>query len=241
MTRKKLIAIVYNENHYRQQGVNLHILFKHFLNMDSNKELEQPNKDSGTGVEQPSNQWADKLIKLQDWTEVSIDELKSWYLRQSDYTKKSQALAEERKNADNPELDQTKKILKDMWFATVDELTELKKFKDEVLTEKQKLAQETEFNEFTNNFSSLSDNQKTILKDLKKVYTDKSYKDILKETWFVDASLLEKAKTSGGVVWGASLWIPEKKEEISINPKVAQKFWLKSKWEIADLKSKFNL
>jgi len=56
MTRKKLIAIVYNENHYRQQGVNLHILFKHFLNMDSNKELEQPNKDSGTGVEQPSNQ-----------------------------------------------------------------------------------------------------------------------------------------------------------------------------------------
>jgi hypothetical protein len=50
------------------------------------------------------------------------------------------------------------------------------------LTEKQKLAQETEFNEFTNNFSSLSDNQKTILKDLKKVYTDKSYKDILKET-----------------------------------------------------------
>jgi len=35
-------------------------------------------------------------------------------MRQSDYTKKTTALAEEKKSADNPELDQTKKILKDM-------------------------------------------------------------------------------------------------------------------------------
>jgi len=59
--------------------------------MDSNKKLEQPVVDSGSGVEQPNNQ--SETIKLTDWTEVTLDELKSWYLRQSDYTKKTQALA----------------------------------------------------------------------------------------------------------------------------------------------------
>ncbi len=206
--------------------------------MDSKENLEQLETDSGAWQEQPSNP---DTIKLADGSEVTIDELKSWYLRQSDYTKKTQALAEEKKSADNPELDQTKKILKDMWFATTEELSELKKFKEDIMTEKQKAAQDNEFNEFTNNFTSLSDSQKSILKDLKKVYTDKSYKDILKETWFVDQALLEKAKTSWGVVWGAMLWIPEKKEEVSVNPRVARKFWLKSKWELADLRSQFNL
>jgi len=206
--------------------------------MESKENLEQLETDSGTWKEQPSNP---DNIKLADGSEVTIDELKSWYMRQSDYTKKTTALAEEKKSADNPELDQTKKILKDMWFATVEEISDLKKFKEEFLTDKQKLAQENEFNDFANDFKSLSDNQKTILKDLKKVYTDKSYKDILKETWFVDQALLDKAKTSWGVVWWASLWIPEKKEEISISPKVAKKFWIKSKWELEDIKSKFNL
>lgn len=205
--------------------------------MDSKENLEQPWTDSGAWNEQPSN--PDK-IKLADGSEVTIDELKSWYMRQSDYTKKTQTLAEQKKSADNPELDQTKKILKDMWFATVDEIADLKKFKEESMTEKQKQTAEKEFNDFASQFT-LDESQKNILKDLKKVHTDKSYDDILKSTWFIEQSKLEKAKTSWWVVWWEKLWIPIKKEEPSINPKVAKKFWLKSKWELEDIKSKFNL
>ena len=144
--------------------------------MDSNNELEQPVVDSGTSVEQPSTP---DTHTLSDGTEVSLDELKSWYLRQSDYTKKTQALAKEKEVPKNPELDETKKILQDMGFATVEELADLKKFRDDSLTEKQNQATKNEFNEFAGQYKTLWDSQKTILRDLKKVYPDKSYDDIL--------------------------------------------------------------
>jgi hypothetical protein len=49
-------------------------------------------------------------VKLADGTEITIDELQKGYMRQSDYTKKTQELAQKRKettqsdNSDNNEL-----------------------------------------------------------------------------------------------------------------------------------------
>ncbi len=207
--------------------------------MDSNNELEQPVVDSGASVEQPSNQSEESKVTLSDGTEVSMEELKNWYLRQSDYTKKTQALAKEKEEPKNPELDETKKILQDMGFATVEELADLKKFKEESLTEKQNQTAQNEFNEFVGQYKTLWESQKNILKDLKKVYPDKSYDDILQTTGFVDQVMLEKSK--GGSIKGESLWIPQPKEELKINKNVARKHNLKSSWELAEIRSQFNL
>lgn len=212
--------------------------------MDSEKTTEQPITDSGVNTEQPSNTGIDK-VALPDGTEVDIDELKNWYLRQSDYTKKAQALAEERKKLDTPENEEaakTKQILKEMGFATVDELVELKKFKEETLTEKQKLAADKEFNDFANQFDELNDNHKKIIKDLKKVYSDKSYDEILKETGFIDEAKLSQAKSKQWLPVGASLWVSSKKEEVvQPRPEVMKKFGLKPSSEISDIRSQFWL
>jgi len=132
------------------------------------------------------------------------------------------------------------KILKEAWVATLDDIADLKKFKEDTASEKARIAADQEFDSFAVNFS-LSDSQKVILKDLKKVHTDKSYEDILKSTWFVEQSLLEKAKISWGVK-GNSLWIPEsKKEEVLISPTAARKLNLKPASELNKIKSQFNL
>jgi len=68
------------------------------------------------------------------------------------------------------------------------------------LTKEQKAAEEKEFNDFAGKFNTLTESQKSILKDLKIVHTDKSYDEILKTTNFIDQSLLEKSKV--GVVMG---------------------------------------
>lgn len=207
--------------------------------MDSNNELEQPKVDSGTSVEQPSSQNEETKVTLSDGTEVSIEELKNWYLRQSDYTKKTTALAEEkRKVSENPELDETKKILQEMWFTTKEELAELKRFKEDILTEKEQKEADAEFNNFAGQFKTLGDSQKNILKDLKKVYPDKSYDEILQSTWFIDQAILDKAKWTGSVKW-ASLWVAKPKEELKINPKVSQKYNLKSAGEISKIRQQF--
>ena len=138
------------------------------------------------------------------------------------------------------ELWETKTIIKELWFATTDELEDFKKFKSDILTREQKATDDKTFDDFTSQFNTLTDSEKNILRDLKQVYPDKEYSDILKTTNFIDQSLLEKSK--GWVVMGwDNIWLPRPKEVQTIDPKIAQKMNLKSSSEIADIRSKFNI
>lgn len=168
--------------------------------------------------------------------------LESYNNLQSEFTKKSQKLAEyEKGNSwEDDELSRTKEVLKEMGFATVEELKELKDFKDTVLTKEQQAKADQEFDNFASKFNSLNDSQKSILKDLKKVYPDQDYQEILKKTGFVDQSLLEKSK-AGQVVGWDNIWLPTQKEKPSINPVVAKRLNLKPSSELQDIRSKFNI
>ena len=202
-----------------------------------NKAGEQAQNGNSTAWDnQPSTQTYSVNGQEMTWDKL----LESYNNLQTEFTKKSQKLSEFEKSNSNPELEQTKKVLLDMWFTTKEQIEELKQFKDQVLTEKQKQEQEQEFNEFVWKYNTLSDSQKDIIRDLKKVHSDKDYLEILKTTNFLDQALLEKSKT-GWDIKGDSLWIPQPEKKEEINPKVARKFWLKSKSEIDEIKSKFNL
>jgi len=73
-------------------------------------------------------------------------------------------------------------------------LEDFKKFKSEILTKEEQAKENQAFEDFASQFNTLTESQKTVLKDLKKVHTDKDYSDILKMTDFIDQSLLEKSK-----------------------------------------------
>lgn len=215
--------------------------------MDSNKKEGQLAwQEPNSGTEQPKviDSWTEQLFTITvNWEEKKLtrEEIEKWFMMQSDYTKKTQALSEEKKNISNPELEETKKVLQELWFATIDELSELKKFRDETLSEKQKNQQEKDFNNFVSQFNTLTESQKNILKDLKKVYTDKSYDDILESSGFLDSSLLERAKQWRKAMWDA-LWVSkEKPKEVLVDPKILEKKGWKPKSEIDSLKSKFWL
>lgn len=62
------------------------------------EQLGEAETDSAT-VEQPT-QSSDGVYRLKDGTEVPLDELENGYLRQSDYTRKTQELAQQRAEAE---------------------------------------------------------------------------------------------------------------------------------------------
>ncbi len=143
-------------------------------------------------------------------------------------------------SSEDEETAKTKEILKEMWFATTEQLDDFKKFQSEMLTKEQKAEEDKKFDDFTSKFNTLSDSQKTILKDLKQIHTDKSYDEILKTTNFVSESLIAKSKETQVMGWD-NIWLPQPKEKQVMNPKVAARLWLKPASELADIRSKFNI
>ena len=73
---------------------------------------EQPEEDSsGDEGEGGAPEKKPEKVKLDDGTEVDIDELKKGYMRQSDYTKKTQELASKSKSEQQAELDKAKQVV----------------------------------------------------------------------------------------------------------------------------------
>ena len=180
-----------------------------------------------------NNQPAEKLFSV-NGKEVSwATLLESYNNLQKDYTQKSQELSEKNKSAWDEEQDKTKEILKNMGFATTEELDEFRDFKKSIESDKDVASKNKEFDDFISDFKTLTEPQKVILKDLKKLHTDKDYSEILKTTWFIDQAQIEKSKLSAAPLGWANIWLPAKQEEeknIMDRPNV-KKFWMLSKEE----------
>lgn len=173
--------------------------------MELKENKEQPIKDSSITDNQPNaddkGSEMDQTHTLSDGTEVSTEELKNGYMRQSDYTKKTTALAEEKKSysdEDQAAMD----LLKKAGFATMDDI--------KAFWEKQ--ATEQELDTFKHSFHTLNAAQLKTVQDLKKVNPDKSYEQIAEDYGIIDEVNLQRAKW--GSIRGNNLWIPqpEKKE-----------------------------
>jgi ribosomal protein S8 len=126
-----------------------------------------------------------------DWQKLTLDELKAGYLRQSDYTKKTQELASKRKELENIKpadlTDAEKNMLewiKKQWFVSKDELEK---------TAYQQ-TQEIELRELITNAPQLK-SQEAAIRRLQQVEWW-SYEEIIQKYGFMDADKLVKAKES---------------------------------------------
>ena len=201
--------------------------------MDPIKKEEQPNTDSDLENGQPLGANPDDAdlftVKVNgEEKQVTRDELINGYMRQSDYTKKTTELSEEKR-----------KVLEGMWLSEED-ITDLKNFKDSVLSEKQQAEKDKKFNEFTSQFSSLTDSQKKILKDLSSTQPDKELQELVVEYWMIDQSLIEKSKW-GNAIKGDSPFLPKEEEKPKIDPTIARRYNIKPKGEIDNIKAKMGL
>ena len=142
-----------------------------------------------------------------DGEKVSLSTLKEWKangLRQSDYTRKTQELAQQRKELESKQipvqadddLERAKAILKQSGFVTREDLD----------AERQKLLNEQSEKERARQLESeLSKNQsfssyKPAIEAMMKIHPDKSIDEILVLGGFIDQSKLEKAN-SRNEVW----------------------------------------
>lgn len=200
-----------------------------------------PSSESGQPTGSMLDMSAEVEVKIGDEIQkVTIEELQKWYMRQADYTKKTTALSEDKKKILDPELEQAQKVLQELWFAKTDDLKGLIEFKEQYLTEKQIQSANQEFEDFAKWYSSLSDAHKSILKDLKKVHSDKSYDEILESSGLLDQSLIEKSKQARKI-WSETIWLSVEEKKASINPEVLKKRNIKPASDILEIKSKFNL
>lgn len=212
------------------------------MELDKNgKPITEPNNPSG----EPSNSAVDLSTEVEiqiNWEtkKVTLQELQNGYMRQADYTKKTTTLSEDKKKLLDPRLEEARKVMEEMWFAKVEDITDLIKFKDQFMSEKQSQESDKEFTTFVSQFKTLSDSQKTIIRDLKKFQSDKSYDEILESSWFLDQSLIDKSKTSRRI-WGESLWISKEEEKASVSASVKKRMWIKSSSEVSDIINTFNL
>lgn len=158
--------------------------------------MEQPttdNLDKGSETRQDS----DSQVFEIDGQELTLDELKNGYLRQSDYTKKTQELAEKRKELEwmktSDMTDDEKQMLewiKKQWFVSKDEL--------ERTTFQQ--SQELELREIIANAPSLKSQEHAIRKLQEAEWW--SYEEIIHKYGFMEKDKLQKAKQSRvKVVW----------------------------------------
>jgi len=154
----------------------------------------------GTSNEQPG-------IEV-DWEKVSLEDIKErkgGYLRQSDYTKKTQEVATMRKEleskiseANQPKIEETddvkaaREFLKNEGVVTKSDLENLQK------------AQEAEFKfrEMLDINPNLSTHEQAI-RDLQKA-TWEAYEDVITKYWFSNSDKLSKAKQANKtLVWGS--------------------------------------
>jgi len=168
----------------------------------------QPITDPATNSKQPETNNGSQTIDMGDGNEITLDELKSGYMRQSDYTKKTQALAEDKKELTWEE-------------ALKAQIDELSSFKNTQL-EKEEL-----WNLLWS--VNLSEAQLKMVQDLKKVNSDKSLLEIANDYWITEEAKLNNYKWSFNVKgWSFALPIKEEPYKVDLsnagyNPEQAAK------------------
>lgn len=136
------------------------------------------------GSEQPQT---DSLIDV-NWEKIDIEELKKWYLRQSDYTRKTQELSKLKKESElTPEEKTALDFFKNNGFATKEDLENL------LHTTKQ----DTNLKEIISSNPDLAPYEKAI-KDLSnKLWI--AVEDVIEKYGFKSKDKLAKAKNQGDI------------------------------------------
>lgn len=177
--------------------------------MDSNETLDLQDQTSAD-ENQGNNQ--EQFIEI-NWEQISLDELKKGYLRQSDYTRKTQELAKEREqsmrqsNDDEPDdVKAAEAFLKSKGYLTKAEMdalleAKLKAQKDEITLEKIIDANPT-----------LKQHEEAIRKIAQ--IDNSAIEDIVVKYNFITTDKLSKAKANRDLVWG---WTKEQSEKVDIS------------------------
>lgn len=171
-------------------------------------QLDQPSKESvitdDMEIEVP-------VFKDSNWNpvteKVKLAELKSGYLRQSDYTRKSQELAKQREEIQSKQADATtpdelqavETLRKKYGFVTREEL----ELQAQQMAESQKLSQLIDSNPDLKQYE-------WAIKEIGKS-TNMAYEDIIVKYWFASKDKLEKARSSRwDVKWSLDKWPKQK-------------------------------
>lgn len=173
--------------------------------MELDKTTDQPLAESGAD-NQPDTNTDSNTIDLGNGETVTLDELKSGYMKGKDYTKKTQELSKQKEELQLSDTDLALvETLKKAGFATVDEMANYKREQ----SDKEELW----------NFvwsSGLSETQLKMVVDLKKVNPDASYWDIAKNYWLIDEAKLNKVKGWMAIKWN-SFALPVKEEPYKVD------------------------
>jgi hypothetical protein len=101
------------------------------LDRSDSSQVDTPNPSDTDGqpAKEPKTETEETKVSLDDGTEVTIDELKSGYMKDSDYRQKTEALAREREQASeskiNPDVLEAVEVLKGAGVATKDDLAQM--------------------------------------------------------------------------------------------------------------------
>lgn len=173
--------------------------------MELDKTTDQPLGESGDDNQPETNPGSD-AIDLGNGDTVTLEELKSGYMKGKDYTKKTQELSKQKEELklSDKELALVETFTK-AGFATVDELANFKK----------EQADKEEFSNFAW-AADLSETQLKMVIDLKKVNPDASYWDIAKDYWLIDEAKLNRVKGGMSIKW-SSFALPKKEEPYKVD------------------------
>jgi len=151
------------------------------------------------GTSQAWSQEQPQFIEI-DWEQISIEDVKKWFLRQSDYTKKTQELAKQREEIERmrqwqqaPEQQEDEKVV-DEYLKSKGYLT-----KSDFEKEKEALKQESYFDKFFDANPDLSKHEEAI-RAIAKV-DNSALEDIVVKYNFSTSDKLQKAKSSRSLVW----------------------------------------
>lgn len=148
----------------------------------------QPSEDTAIDSKQPES--GDGNVFEVNGETVSLEELKNGYMRQGDYTKKTQELAKEKKSKAEAE-DQELSPEDERFISLVEKQGYIKKDTlDMIESNRQK---EATFKEFSTTYTSLNDGQLQAIKELAKVW-GKTYEEVATDYWFLEEARLAKSK-----------------------------------------------
>lgn len=200
--------------------------------------MEQPNdglQPNGDNSQENSEKFNVKVGTDANWDpimqEVTKDELLNGYLRQQDYTRKTQEIAEVRKQKEQEatkgdETEEVKKTLKQLGFATKDEIQEYVVSLARQQTEEQKLSNLIQSNPELKQFE-------WAIKEIAK--TDNSaIEDIIVKYGFSTHDKLTQAKNTRSLVWNSNANGGDKPKSVAdMNDAEYAKFkaWIEKKWD----------
>lgn len=193
-------------------------------NINTPNESEQPVVDSTINDDMEIEV---SIFKDENWNpvteKVKLSELKNWYLKWADYTRKMQDLAEQRKQIEKAqdeattpdELQAVETLRKKYWFVTRDELeAQAKKMADE-----QKLSQVIDSNPDLKQFE-------WAIREIGKS-SNMAYEDIIVKYGFASKDKLEKARASR---WDVKGYLDKGQKQKSIKEMTTEEYlaWKKA-------------